>query len=69
MVCRGIVVCLCRRMRHGLVFPLKKAVETATVEEMVVPIMYFRGTDAFNGTRKLKAHNEAAAFIQEQILA
>ena len=52
--------------------PVKKAVKTVTVQEIVAAIMYFRCTEAFNGKRREEAYNpaqKAAASVQKQALA
>ena len=40
-------------------FPVKTAVKTATVEDMVAPIIDFRCANAFNGKRSKEAFNQA----------
>ena len=37
-------------------FPVKKAVKTTTVQEMVAPIIYFRFPDAFHGKPQHPQH-------------
>ena len=53
-------------------FPMKKAVETVTLQDLVAAVMFFRCADIFSGKRRQEAYNQAqtsAAFLQKRLLA
>ena len=53
-------------------FPVKKAVETVTVQDLIAAILYFLCADNFSGKKRQEAYNQAqktAAFLQKRILA
>ena len=53
-------------------FPVTKAVETVTVQDLVVAILFFRCADIFSGKRRETAYNlaqKSAAFLQKRVLA
>ena len=40
-------------------FPVKKAVETVTLQDLVAAVMFFRCADIFSGKRRQEAYNQA----------
>ena len=40
-------------------FPVKKAVETVTLQDPVAAVMFFRCADIFSGKRRQEAYNQA----------
>ena len=53
-------------------FPVKKAVETVTLQALVAAILFFRCADIFSGKQRQTAYNlaqKSAAFLQKRVLA
>ena len=48
--------------------PVKKALETVTLQDLVAAVMFFRCADIFSGKRRQEAYNQtqkSAAFFAE----
>ena len=53
-------------------FPVKRAVENVTVQDLVAAILFFRCADIVIGKRRQTAYNlaqKSAAFLQKRVLA